>query len=124
MFTRSSTRALLSRVRAMPILQAKTRSDWIGFTTSTGYETNDGVIMSLSFYRMLSSVLAVLALWACNSQNAPCSPSEMTHSDSGTDSGGIDPQNPKPTIVLVHGAFADASSWSGVIARLEERGYS
>lgn len=29
----------------------------------------------------------------------------------------------KPTIVLVHGAFADASSWNGVIARLEKDGY-
>ncbi|MFF4749129.1 alpha/beta fold hydrolase [Streptomyces sp. NPDC002514] len=28
-----------------------------------------------------------------------------------------------PTIVLVHGAFADASSWNGVIERLERRGY-
>jgi pimeloyl-ACP methyl ester carboxylesterase len=30
---------------------------------------------------------------------------------------------PKPTIVLVHGAFADASSWSGVVARLQHAGY-
>ena len=30
---------------------------------------------------------------------------------------------PKPTIVLVHGAFADSSSWNGVIARLEHDGY-
>lgn len=29
----------------------------------------------------------------------------------------------KPTIVLVHGAFADASSWSGVIRRLQMDGY-
>lgn len=29
----------------------------------------------------------------------------------------------KPTIVLVHGAFADASSWNGVIRHLEEDGY-
>jgi pimeloyl-ACP methyl ester carboxylesterase len=29
----------------------------------------------------------------------------------------------KPTIVLVHGSFADASSWSPVIARLQKRGY-
>ena len=28
----------------------------------------------------------------------------------------------KPTIVLVHGAFADASSWNGVIERLQHRG--
>jgi pimeloyl-ACP methyl ester carboxylesterase len=30
---------------------------------------------------------------------------------------------PKPTVVLVHGAFADASGWSGVIERLQRRGY-
>ncbi|MFJ1969056.1 alpha/beta fold hydrolase [Streptomyces sp. NPDC087903] len=29
----------------------------------------------------------------------------------------------KPTIVLVHGAFADSSSWDGVVARLEREGY-
>ncbi|MEU8971123.1 alpha/beta hydrolase [Streptomyces monashensis] len=31
---------------------------------------------------------------------------------------------PKPTIVLVHGAFADGSSWNGVIQRLERHGYT
>lgn len=31
--------------------------------------------------------------------------------------------DPKPTVVLVHGAFADASGWSGVINRLQRRGY-
>jgi pimeloyl-ACP methyl ester carboxylesterase len=30
---------------------------------------------------------------------------------------------PKPTIVLVHGAFADASSWDSVIKRLQRDGY-
>ncbi|BAL93183.1 hypothetical protein AMIS_79630 [Actinoplanes missouriensis 431] len=29
----------------------------------------------------------------------------------------------KPTVVLVHGAFADSASWSGVIERLQKRGY-
>jgi alpha-beta hydrolase superfamily lysophospholipase len=28
-----------------------------------------------------------------------------------------------PTIVLVHGAFADASRWNGVIERLQQDGY-
>lgn len=32
-------------------------------------------------------------------------------------------QVPKPTIVLVHGAFADASSWTGVIKLLQRDGY-
>ena len=30
----------------------------------------------------------------------------------------------KPTIVLVHGAFAESASWNGVIADLEGRGYT
>ena len=30
----------------------------------------------------------------------------------------------KPTIVLVHGAFADASSWNGVVQRLQQQGYT
>lgn len=29
----------------------------------------------------------------------------------------------KPTVVLVHGAFADSSSWDGVVAGLQARGY-
>ena len=32
-------------------------------------------------------------------------------------------QTEKPTIVLVHGAFADASSWNGVVKILEKDGY-
>jgi pimeloyl-ACP methyl ester carboxylesterase len=34
------------------------------------------------------------------------------------------PTDAKPTIVLVHGAFADGSSWNGVIERLQGQGYS
>ncbi|NGY62918.1 alpha/beta hydrolase [Lentzea sp. NEAU-D13] len=30
----------------------------------------------------------------------------------------------KPTIVLVHGAFADASSWNGVVERLQRKGFT
>ncbi|MER7681631.1 alpha/beta hydrolase [Streptomyces sp. NPDC096934] len=33
------------------------------------------------------------------------------------------PSQPKPTVVLVHGAFADSSSWNGVIERLRHDGY-
>jgi len=31
---------------------------------------------------------------------------------------------PKPSIVLVHGAWADGSSWSSVIKRLQQQGYT
>ncbi|WP_243436583.1 alpha/beta fold hydrolase [Streptomyces sp. FH025] len=34
-----------------------------------------------------------------------------------------DPGREKPIIVLVHGAFADASSWNGVVERLQKNGY-
>src|SRR6201993_2176529 len=30
--------------------------------------------------------------------------------------------NETPTVVVVHGAFADASSWNGVIERLQDKG--
>jgi pimeloyl-ACP methyl ester carboxylesterase len=40
----------------------------------------------------------------------------------GTNSQGSD--GPRPTIVLVHGDWADASSWSSVIERLQNRGYT
>ncbi|SEN51037.1 Pimeloyl-ACP methyl ester carboxylesterase [Duganella sp. CF517] len=30
----------------------------------------------------------------------------------------------KPTVILVHGAFADSSSWDGVIAKLQKDGYN
>jgi pimeloyl-ACP methyl ester carboxylesterase len=33
------------------------------------------------------------------------------------------PSRPKPTVVLVHGAWADSSSWDGVVARLQRDGY-
>ena len=38
-------------------------------------------------------------------------------------SGASSPPAVTPTIVLVHGAWADSSSWDGVIARLERAGY-
>jgi pimeloyl-ACP methyl ester carboxylesterase len=40
--------------------------------------------------------------------------------------GGSNAEHPKarPTVVLVHGAWADGSSWSGVVRRLQARGYT
>ncbi|WP_171107974.1 MULTISPECIES: alpha/beta hydrolase [unclassified Streptomyces] len=33
------------------------------------------------------------------------------------------PQHRKPTVVLVHGAFADSTSWNGVVKKLKREGY-
>jgi pimeloyl-ACP methyl ester carboxylesterase len=38
-------------------------------------------------------------------------------------SGAAEAQPAKPAIVLVHGAFADSSSWNGVIVNLQKDGY-
>ncbi len=32
-------------------------------------------------------------------------------------------ESPRPTVVLVHGAFAESASWNGVVADLQGRGY-
>ncbi|WP_089099689.1 alpha/beta fold hydrolase [Streptomyces hyaluromycini] len=59
---------------------------------------------------------ALLALSGTTSVLAPVT------AQAGGPSG--DPGRAKPTIVLVHGAFADASSWSGVVQRLQQNGYT
>lgn len=45
-------------------------------------------------------------------------------SASGAKAVGRTAASPKPTIVLIHGAWADGSSWSGVTARLQKAGYT
>jgi len=58
----------------------------------------------------MSSALALVALvWIGGGQAAA---TWQTRSD------------PRPTIVLVHGDWADASSWNGVIERLQDRGFT
>src|SRR5690606_38747083 len=75
---------------------------------------------------------------ACNISRTSCV-EQSTHSTCGTPGDGGSPadreESPmtssafetsthaKPTVVLVHGAFADSSSWNDVIARLRQDGY-
>jgi pimeloyl-ACP methyl ester carboxylesterase len=51
----------------------------------------------------------------------PSSSAQATGQRSGLTQG---LNGPKPTIVLVHGAWADASSWAGVIGILQAKGYT
>jgi pimeloyl-ACP methyl ester carboxylesterase len=67
---------------------------------------------------ILAAVLAVVALlvplWAGGLASADSShPSRPSYGD-----------GPRPTIVLVHGDWADASSWNAVIERLQRRGFT
>lgn len=59
------------------------------------------------FSYVMTAVALLAPIGAANAQGA----SENTHAD-------------KPTIVLVHGAFAESGSWNGVIERLQRDGYS
>lgn len=61
----------------------------------------------LAFAAALAGLLALLTVTA-STQASPRS----------------NPGAPKPTVVLVHGAWADASGWSSVIERLQKKGYS
>jgi pimeloyl-ACP methyl ester carboxylesterase len=43
--------------------------------------------------------------------------------DHGMTASSRTPAAPRPTIVIEHGAFADASGWDAVIRRLRRAGY-
>src|SRR3954468_10637718 len=62
---------------------------------------------------LLAAAALALSLTALSSSVA----SSRSHPGEST------PARSKPTVVLVHGAFADASGWSAVISRLQRRGY-
>lgn len=55
---------------------------------------------------------ALIPVFAVSAGTATASQATVTH------------HQPKPTIVLVHGAWADASSWSGEVRRLQHDGYT
>jgi pimeloyl-ACP methyl ester carboxylesterase len=62
-------------------------------------------------------VATAVGLTACGpSAAAPADPAPAAHAAPAKAA-------PKPTIVLVHGAWADASSWNGEVDRLQRDGY-
>ncbi|WP_329314717.1 alpha/beta fold hydrolase [Streptomyces sp. NBC_01262] len=64
---------------------------------------------------VIGTLLAVPALSAATPAGSASAANATTTSAT--------PSTPRPTVVLVHGAFADSSSWDGVISRLERQGY-
>jgi pimeloyl-ACP methyl ester carboxylesterase len=64
---------------------------------------------------VLPALVAVIAMASSVSTDAASSAKPGVNSDNN---------GPKPTIVLVHGAFADASGWNGATMRLQDRGYT
>ncbi|MGW1976967.1 alpha/beta fold hydrolase [Streptomyces sp. NPDC001889] len=68
----------------------------------------------------VSCLTLALAATAAGTAAAPAAASaSVSVSPSGEERAG----GPKPTVVLVHGAFADASGWSEVVERLRHHGY-
>ncbi|WP_405496850.1 alpha/beta fold hydrolase [Nocardia sp. NBC_00511] len=62
----------------------------------------------------MSALTMALAAAACSSaSDQPAAKPSAT----------VQPDPAKPSILLVHGAFADASSWSGVVEQLQRKGF-
>ncbi|TQF01647.1 alpha/beta hydrolase [Kitasatospora acidiphila] len=76
-----------------------------------------------SRYRLAGRAVPVALLLA--TATATLAPAPPVMADARPTFTAADPQSAadKPTIVLVHGAWADASSWNPVISRLEKAGY-
>lgn len=69
--------------------------------------------MKLETYLKQAALTALLAFACIASSIMPMNSALATR-----------PESTKATIVLVHGAFADSSSWDGVISRLQANGYT
>ncbi|MDX3458334.1 alpha/beta hydrolase [Streptomyces sp. ME02-8801-2C] len=67
--------------------------------------------------------LAALALLIVTGSQAASAASSPAASISPTSTSAEDRHGAKPTVVLVHGAFADSSSWNKVVAKLQRAGY-
>ncbi|MFF3409573.1 esterase/lipase family protein [Streptomyces sp. NPDC002742] len=65
--------------------------------------------------RKAGPVAALTTLLAVGLTLTPAAASNADHTETA---------RPKPTIVLEHGAFADASGWNAVIHALQKRGYT
>jgi pimeloyl-ACP methyl ester carboxylesterase len=65
-------------------------------------------------FSIMAAVVAIAALLIPVSQIASAGTAVRSAAGSG----------PKPSIVLVHGAWADSSSWNGVVSRLQHDGYT
>jgi pimeloyl-ACP methyl ester carboxylesterase len=71
----------------------------------------------------VTAVAAFLpAMVACSSETSPTDAAAPTATPSPAATS-TRPPGPRPTVVLVHGAWADASSWAGVTEQLLKDGY-
>ena len=70
---------------------------------------------------LMLSALAVVTLLAVPALSAATPAGSASAANTATTS--ATPSTPRPTVVLVHGAFADSSSWDAVTSRLERQGY-
>ena len=69
----------------------------------------------------LASVLGLVAAAPIAVAQATARSASSSAADAVRSGGGV--HGAKPTVVLVHGSWADGSSWAGVIARLQRAGY-
>ncbi len=67
-------------------------------------------LMRARYWAALPAVAVAIALALMAGRFAPADASRS-------------PRRPRPTVVLVHGDWADGSSWNAVTARLIHRGY-
>jgi pimeloyl-ACP methyl ester carboxylesterase len=80
------------------------------------YKANRRQFLQRAMAIGLSASAATSLLIACGGGNGNSTSTNAKPTNSTS-------TNAKPTIVLVHGAFTDASSWDGVTARLQQQCY-
>ena len=71
----------------------------------------------------LAALVALIGLLILTTSSPSASAAKAAKQGMPNPTSGLTQENVKPTVVLVHGAFADASGWSDVIHGLERQGY-
>jgi|SRR5262245_8953244 len=74
--------------------------------------TSQSLIARIRSVRLLRAVAIIVSVLIAFALTTSMASSQIT------------PTSPKPTVVLVHGAFADASSWNSEIKKLQGDGYT
>jgi pimeloyl-ACP methyl ester carboxylesterase len=88
-----------------------------------GIDREEGAQMTTGWISWTALLAMMVTCAGCAANPEPTSDPQASDPDERVDTLPAPGEGPRPTIVLIHGAFADGTSWQKVIPLLERDGY-